>query len=124
MKNLLCCFTILLFITGRTLFGQVIESLGVFTESGFNSRVTSLKAGININWGTRWFEKENRFLSGHYEASIAKWTYRNHGSTVNVMDYSVTPVFQYNYNFSSSFQVFAEGAIGLNLLSDSFKNLD
>lgn len=95
-------------------------------EFGGGAKVQMLRFGLQSQWEKKWFASGGRHLSGYWDLSIAQWrgnAYRNvPGQHQNVANAGITPVFRYQADSGNGW--YAEGGIGLNLLSKRWDNDD
>lgn len=95
-------------------------------EFGGGAKVQMVRFGVQSHWEKKWLASNGRHLSGYWDLSIAQWrgnAYRNvPGQHQNVVNAGFTPVFRYQHDGGKGW--YAEGGIGLNLLSKRWDNDD
>ena len=95
-------------------------------EIGGGDKVQMVRFGAQADWSKRWFEKNGWHLGGYWDASLAQWrgtAYRNvDGQHQNITNIGFTPVFRYQADNLKGW--YAEGGIGVNLLSELYNNDD
>jgi lipid A 3-O-deacylase len=100
-----------------------IDSASIETGSGPSVRM--LRVGVQSNWeGRRWFEGNGRHLAGYWDLTLA----RSRGTAFNdvagarqfITDVGLTPVLRYAADDGRGW--YAEGGIGVHLLSHVYNN--
>jgi len=95
-------------------------------EVGGGAKVQMVRFGVQADWSRRWFQSNGWHLGGYWDASIAQWrgnAYRNvPGQHQNITNIGFTPVFRYQADNLAGW--YAEGGIGVNLLSELYNNDD
>ena len=100
-----------------------IDSISLETGSGPSVRM--LRAGVQSGWeGRRWFEGNGRHLAGYWDLTLA----RSRGTAFNDMagarqfitDIGLAPVRRYAADDGRGW--YAEGGIGVHLLSHVYNN--
>jgi len=95
-------------------------------EVGGGAKVQMVRFGVQSDWSRRWFQSNGRHLGGYWDTSIAQWrgnAYRNvDGQKQNITNIGFTPVFRYQSDDLKGW--YAEGGIGVNLLSELYNNDD
>lgn len=93
-------------------------------EFGSGAKVQMARVGAQSDWNRRWFASNGTHLSGYWDASLAQWrgtAYRNErGRHQNLTNIGFTPVFRFQRDDKLGW--YAEGGIGLNLLSELYNN--
>ena len=94
-------------------------------EVGKGPSVRMLRLGVQSDWeGRRWFEGNGRHLAGYWDLTLA----RSHGTAFNdvagahqfITDAGLTPVLRYAADDGRGW--YAEGGIGVHLLSHVYNN--
>lgn len=95
-------------------------------EVGGGAKVQMVRFGVQSDWSKQWFQSNGTHLSGYWDLSLAQWrgnAYRNvpdqHQDITNI---GFTPVFRFQNDSKKGW--YAEGGIGLNLLSKRYDNDD
>lgn len=93
-------------------------------EFGTTSKARMVRLGAQSQWEKQWFVSNGTHLSGYWDLSLAQWrgtAYRNiPGETQNITNLGFTPVFRFQADNKLGW--YAEGGIGLNLLSKRYDN--
>lgn len=93
-------------------------------EVGSGPKVRMLRFAVQSDWSRRWFQSSGRHLSGYWDTSLAQWrgdAYQNRdGRHQNLVNLGFTPVFRYQADDGKGW--YAEGGIGVNLLSENYDN--
>ncbi|NML61356.1 acyloxyacyl hydrolase [Massilia sp. RP-1-19] len=93
-------------------------------EFGTTSKARMVRLGAQSQWDKRWFVSNGTHLSGYWDLSLAQWrgtAYRNvPGENQNITNLGFTPVFRFQADNKLGW--YAEGGIGLNLLSKRYDN--
>jgi opacity protein-like surface antigen len=100
----------------------VFDSASV--EAGSGSKLRMIRVGAQSQWEKQWFVSNGTHLSGYWDLSLAQWrasAYRNvPGQHQNISNLGFTPVFRFQADDKQGW--YAEGGIGLNLLSKRYDN--
>lgn len=95
-------------------------------EAGDGIKVQMIRLGVQSDWSKRWLQSNGTHLSGYWDLSLAQWranAYRNvPGRHQAITDIGFTPVFRFENDSRKGW--YAEGGIGLNLLSKRYDNDD
>ena len=95
-------------------------------EFGAGSKVQMIRFSAQSNWDKSWFESNGNHLSGYWDANLAQWrgnAYQNKsGQHQNITVVGLTPVFRYERADKKGW--YAEGGIGVTLLSELYDNDD
>ncbi|RJG11175.1 acyloxyacyl hydrolase [Massilia cavernae] len=98
----------------------------VSLEAGAGSEVHMVRLAGQSQWEKQWFKSNGSHLSGYWDLSVAYWrgtAYRNvKGDHQDIADIGFTPVFRYQADSKQGW--YAEGGIGLHLLSKRYDNDD
>ena len=93
-------------------------------EFGTTSKARMVRVGAQSQWEKQWFVSNGTHLSGYWDLSLAQWrgtAYRNiPGEKLNITNLGFTPVFRFQADNKLGW--YAEGGIGLNLLSKRYEN--
>jgi lipid A 3-O-deacylase len=93
-------------------------------DAGIGNFTTVVRFGAESDWQQKWFERENTFIGGYWDLTVADWhgtRYRNlRGDTENILDLGLTPVFRFQRQ--GRVGPYFEAAIGANLLSKLYDN--
>ncbi|HEY0491744.1 MAG TPA: acyloxyacyl hydrolase [Telluria sp.] len=93
-------------------------------ELGTTSKARMVRLGVQSQWGKQWFNSNGTHLSGYWDLSLAQWRMTAHrniaGENQNITSLGATPVFRFQANDKLGW--YAEGGIGLNLLSKLYNN--
>jgi lipid A 3-O-deacylase len=102
--------------------GHAIDSFSV--EAGVGEKVQLVRLGTQWNWESRWFESNGSHVGGYWDLSVARWrgtSYKNmEGRHQNINSIGITPVFRWQQDNKKG--LYAEAAVGANLLSDLYDN--
>jgi lipid A 3-O-deacylase len=90
-----------------------IDSVSLETGRG-DEGTELLRAGAQWNWQKRWFTERSWTLGAYWDVQVGRWT----GTTDDLWDFSVTPVFRLERARRANYFPYAEAAIGFHLLSD------
>lgn len=97
---------------------------GASLEYGGGTRVHMLRAGVQSNWESRRFQSSGTHLGGYWDASIAQWRGDAHlnvpGNHQDITSIGLTPVLRLQSDTMRGW--YAEGGIGLHLLSRLYNN--
>jgi lipid A 3-O-deacylase len=103
---------------------EEILPTSVAVETGAGSKVQMVRVSAQSNWSQSWFESNGTHLSGYWDANLAQWhgtAYRDQpGQTQNMTVVGLTPVFRFERSDKKGW--YAEGGIGLTLLSKLYDN--
>lgn len=106
------------------LAGDLVDSLAL--EAGTGAKVQMLRISAQQHWDAAWLESHGTHLSGYWDLNLAQWrgnAYRNvPGQHQNITVINLTPVFR--YEASNKLGWYAEGGIGVSLLSQLYNNDD
>jgi hypothetical protein len=95
-------------------------------EAGGGRHVQMVRFAAQSDWSRQWFSSNGRHLSGYWDANIAQWranAYRNVvGQHQNITVVGLTPVFRYERDDKRGW--YAEGGIGVALMSELYNNAD
>ena len=95
-------------------------------EFGTGARVRMVRLAVQSDFESKWFVGNGRHLSGYWDASLAQWrgsAYQNiKGQHQNITNIGLKPVFRYQRDDGMGW--YAEGGIGVNLLSERYDNDD
>lgn len=95
-------------------------------EVGTTSKARIVRFGVQSQWDKKWFVSNGTHLSGYWDLSLAQWRGTQHrnipGETQNITNVGFTPVFRFQADDKLGW--YAEGGIGLNLLSKRYDNDD
>lgn len=104
--------------------GDVIDTVSL--EAGSGPKVRMLRVGVQSQWDKKWLISNGTHLSGYWDLSLAQWranAYRNvPGQHQDITNIGFTPVFRFQGDDKLGW--YAEGGIGLNLLSKRYDNED
>ena len=93
-------------------------------EFGTTSKARMVRVGAQKQWDKQWFVSNGTHVSGYWDLSLAQWratAYRNiPGEHQNITNLGFTPVFRLQADNKLGW--FAEGGIGLNMLSKRYDN--
>ena len=112
-------------LAGQSAFAQDLAD-SVAIEAGAGAKVQMIRISAQKNWDRAWFESNGTHLSGYWDANLAQWrgnAYQNvSGQHQNITVINLTPVFR--YEASNKLGWYAEGGIGVSLLSKLYDNDD
>ena len=104
--------------------GKLIDS--AYAEYANGTSTQMIRVGATSDWDKAWFKSNGTQLSGYWDASFGAWRgdrYRNvPGATQSLVDVGFTPVFRFE-NISKK-GLYAEGGIGVHMLSKLYDNDD
>jgi lipid A 3-O-deacylase len=116
-----------IFVLGFALmeFQALAHAIDSFTlEGGVGKEAQIVRAGVQWNWDSRWFQSNGNHISGYWDVSAARWRgtrYKNtDGRHQYITSVGVTPVFRWQQDNLKGF--YAEGGVGVNLLSELYDN--
>lgn len=93
-------------------------------ELGTTSKARIVRLGVQSPWEKKWFASNGTHLSGYWDVSLAQWRMTAHrnipGEKQHITNLGVTPVFRFQADDKLGW--YAEGGIGLNLLSKRYNN--
>lgn len=93
-------------------------------EFGTTSKARIVRLGLQSQWDKKWFASNGTHVSGYWDLSLAQWrgsAYRGiHGDDLDITNIGFTPVFRFQADNKLGW--YAEGGIGLNLLSKRYDN--
>lgn len=93
-------------------------------ELGGGAKVQMIRLGVQSDWSRQWFQSNGWHLGGYWDLSLAQWrahAYRDvDGQRQNITNLGFTPVFRYQRDDLKGW--YAEGGIGVNLLSELYNN--
>ena len=96
----------------------------VSAEYGIGKKTQLLRAGAQWNWERQWLKSDRAHLGGYWDLTVANWRqsrYRDQaGSSQNIVDVGLTPVFRYMPNGKTGW--YGEAGIGVHMLSDLYDN--
>lgn len=101
---------------------KLIDS--AYGEFASGTQTQMVRAGVTSDWSKSWFESNGTHLSGYWDASAGYWRANRYqdikGQTQHLYDIGITPVFRYERSDKKGF--YAEGGIGLHMLSELYDN--
>ncbi len=122
LKSLALAATLLVSHAAFAADDKLIDS--VYGEFATGTQTQMVRAGVTSDWSQRWFQSNGTHLSGYWDASAGAWRanrYQNvEGSKQHLYDIGFTPVFRYERDDKKGF--YAEGGIGLHMLSELYDN--
>ncbi|MCC6072994.1 acyloxyacyl hydrolase [Massilia sp. MAHUQ-52] len=93
-------------------------------EYGSTSKARIARIGVQKQFEKRWFVSNGTHLSGYWDLSLAQWRATAHrnipGERQDITNVGLTPVFRFQSDDKLGW--YAEGGIGLNLLSERYDN--
>lgn len=105
---------------------SAIDITGASLEFGGSSQVRILRAQLQSTWQQRWFQSNGTHLGGYWDAGLAQWrgnSFRNiPGQRQDITSIGLTPMFRFQSDTMLGW--YAEGGIGVNLLSKRYDNND
>ena len=95
-------------------------------EYGTTAKARMVRFGIQSQWDKKWFVSNGTHVSGYWDLSLAQWrgtAYRGiPGDNQHITNIGFTPVFRFQADDKRGW--YAEGGIGLNLLTKRYNNDD
>lgn len=95
-------------------------------EYGSTAKARMVRVGVQSQWDKKWFVSNGTHVSGYWDLSLAQWrgtAYRGiAGDNQDITNIGFTPVFRFQADDRRGW--YAEGGIGLNLLSKRYDNDD
>ncbi len=95
-------------------------------EAGSGTKVQMVRIGFQTDWDRRWFEGDGRHLGIYFDTSLSQWrgdAYQNiRGRHQDITNIGFTPVLRYRADNLKGW--YAEGGIGIHLLSKRYNNAD
>jgi hypothetical protein len=105
---------------------SAIDISGASIEAGGGPEVRMLRAQVQSAWASRWFVARGTHVGGYWDAGLGQWrgnAYRNvHGQHQDITVIGLTPMFRLQSDSLRGW--YAEGGIGVNLLSKLYNNND
>jgi lipid A 3-O-deacylase len=96
----------------------------VSLEAGGGAKVQMLRVAVQKNWTRKYFHSNGTHIGAYWDLSLAQWrgnAYLNvDGQHQNITNIGITPVFRFQSDDLKGW--YAEGGIGLNLLSKRYDN--
>lgn len=93
-------------------------------EYGTTSKARIVRLGVQSQWEKQWFVSNGTHLSGYWDLSLAQWRGTAHrgipGERQDITNLGFTPVLRFQAD--SKLGWYAEGGIGLNVLSKRYNN--
>jgi lipid A 3-O-deacylase len=114
-------------VAGQAAFaadGKMIDR--AYIEIGNAPKLNMVRLGATQDFPSswQWFNSNGNAVSGYWDASIGAWQGREHagipGERQHIVDVGLTPVFRWQANSKKGW--FAEGGIGVHLLSKTYNN--
>lgn len=97
---------------------------GASVELGGGDEVRMLRLAVHQNWERRWFQSNGTHVGAYWNASLIHWranAYQGvYGRHQNLSGIGLTPVFRFQSDDLTGW--YAEGGIGVNLLSRLYHN--
>lgn len=93
------------------------------TEFGTGDRTKMLRFGLQYNAERQFFKSNGTHLGVYYDLTLAAWRgsrFMGRDADQNITDIGLTPVFRFQND--SKLGLYAEGAIGVHLLSELYNN--
>ena len=111
----------LLLIAGLGLASSSRADNGLAVELGRGDGTDMAQVSLIRQWDRQWFTQGNWYLTGYWEASVARWHSNSTGGK-DIWDIGLTPVFRLQTKATSGWRPYVEGAIGAHLISDTHVN--
>lgn len=92
-------------------------------DYGTGNETRLLRANLQWDWDTQWWQSNGTHVSGYWDASLAAWDardWRAENGTRTLADLGVTPVFRFEGDTHQGW--FLDGGVGANLLSHLYEN--
>ncbi|MES2324532.1 MAG: acyloxyacyl hydrolase [Pseudomonadota bacterium] len=93
-------------------------------ETGSGAKVQMLRVAVQKNWTRKYFHSNGTHVGAYWDLSLAQWrgnSYKNvPGQHQNITDIGLTPVFRFQSDSLKGW--YAEGGIGVHLLSERYDN--
>jgi hypothetical protein len=119
-----CLAALALLVSSHAALAADTLADSVSLEAGSGPKVRMIRAGLQSDWGARWFRSNGAHLSGYWDLSLAQWRGSAHqnqpGRHQNITNLGFTPVFRYQRDDKLGW--YAEAGIGVNLLSELYDN--
>lgn len=97
---------------------------GASAELGGGDEVRMARFAVHANWERRWFQSNGTHVGGYWNASLIHWranAYQGvYGQRQNLSGIGLTPVLRFQSDDLTGW--YAEGGIGVNLLSRLYHN--
>ncbi len=100
---------------------QAVDSMSIEGGTSFSSRgddTDMVRAGVQWDWGVKWFEHESWYLTGYWDLSLGYWHTDDKLDNHDVVDFGFTPTFRLRSSATSGFIPYAEFAVGAHYLTD------
>jgi len=95
-------------------------------EAGSGNRSTFIRAGLQWDWQSKWFQSNGTHLGGYWDltaAQIRQNRYQNiPDNTKSLYDFGITPVLRFQRDDKLGW--YAEGGIGAHYFSSLYNNND
>jgi lipid A 3-O-deacylase len=121
-KTLLALAAMLAAALPSTAAGVSADSVSL--EIGSGRKVQMARVAAQSRWDKRWFQSNGTHVGGHWDLSLSQWrgsAYQNvQGQDIHIVDIGLTPVFRLQADDLKGW--YAEGAIGVHLLSKLYDN--
>jgi hypothetical protein len=89
---------------------------GVSVEGGRGDGADMARVGIQWDWKSRWFQRQNWHLGGYWDLALGHWHQSGQaGFNEDITEIGLTPVFRLQQNDLKG--PYLEGGIGFHLLS-------
>lgn len=110
-------FTVLHFTT--VFWSPIVHSVdSISIEGGYSPNddggVKLSRIGLQWDWGVNWLNSDSLSLGGYWDLQAGYWN----SDTSNIGDFSITPVFRFQYNKLSYFFPYIELAVGAHILTE------
>jgi lipid A 3-O-deacylase len=92
-------------------------------ELGTGNQTTVVRAAVQWDWQSKWWQSNGTHISGYWDLSAAEWRgkrYNNTDSTQNLIDIGFTPVFRFQRDDKKG--PYVEGGVGLHLANKLYNN--
>jgi hypothetical protein len=114
MNNSIRAFAVAAMLLGAATQAQALDGMSLEVGNGDDTDV--VRVAGQWDWGSKWFEEGDWYLTGYWDLSLAYWDGEKSKSITEV---GITPVFRLTTHDSSGAQPYAEFAIGAHLMSQT-----
>ncbi len=93
-------------------------------EFATGNKTKMARIGLQWDWNKQWMQSNGTHVGGYWDATLAQWRGNKFqgtdGAYQNLIDIGITPVFRFQSDSRKG--LYAEGGIGIHLLSGLYDN--
>jgi lipid A 3-O-deacylase len=96
---------------------------GMSLEGGTGNSSQFARVGAQWDWNKAWWQSNGTHINGYWDLSLSEFRmnrYQNRAQSKNLTDVGFTPVFRFEADSKKG--LYAEGGVGLNLMSHLYDN--